>query len=296
MQGFRLTDRDIACFKEFLNYHGLTAAQLVKLELFPNEKKARERLAVLHQEGYLDYCDKPYFGRGRPEHVYYLKKRKTREVLQLSGYSRAEYHSMKPSAYSPFLLHQLAITDFSICVRQACRKSGSYEAIIIPEYKQLYGKTFKLRKSIAQRVVVNGVDIELIPDGLICLSNKQQTAKSLFFLEIYRGTQGLDSEKKGIREKVEAYTAYWEQGLYKDFAEVFSYDFKGLRVLLVVEPVLYLEKLKEICSQIVPVGLFWLALSEHISPDSFFKPIWHVSGETELKALVRKAGNNEKTA
>lgn len=295
MQGFRLTDRDIDCFKEFLNYHGLTVAQLVKLELFPNEKKARERLAVLHVGGYLDYCDKPYFGRGRPEHVYYLKQRKIGEVLQLLGCSPAGYRLIKPSAYSPFLLHQLAITDFSICVRRACKQSGSYEATIIPEYKQLYKKTSELKKSIAQRVVVNGVDVELIPDGLICMCNKQQTAKSLFFLEIFRGSQTLEGEK-GVRDKIEAYSAYWEQGLYKDFTEIFSCDFKGFRVLLVVEPVSYLEKLNEICSQKAPAGLFWLALSEHISPDTFFKPIWHVSGETELKALVRKAGNNEKTA
>jgi len=293
MQGFRLTDRDLACFKELLNYQSLTAAQMVKLELFPNEKKARERLAVLHQEGYLDYCDKPYSGRGKPERLYYL--RKIREVLQLLGCRETDYHSIKPSAYSPFLIHQLAITDFSICVRQAFKESGSYEATIIPEYKQLYGKTNRLKKSIAQGVVVNGADVELIPDGLICISNKQQTTRSLFFFEIYRGTQALEGEK-GVRHKIEAYTSYWEQGLYKDFTEVFSYDFKGFRVLLVVEPVSYLERLKEICSNIAPAGLFWLALSEHISPDSFFMPIWHVPGETELKSLVKKAGNNEKTA
>jgi len=295
MQGFRLTERDISCFKELLTYHSLTATQLVKLELFPNEKKARERLALLHQEGYLDYRDKPYFGRGRPEHVYYLKQRKIKEVLQLSGCSETEYHSMKPSAYSPFLLHQLAITDFSICVRQACKQSGCYETRIIPEHKQLYGKSTKLKKSIAQQVVVNGVDVDLIPDGLICLSNKQQTTKSLFFLEIFRGSQTLEGEK-GVSDKIKSYAAYWEQGLYKDFTGIFSYDFKGFRVLLVIEPAPYLEKLKEICNQKAPAGLFWLALSEDIRPDTFFKPIWHVSGETQLKALVRKAETNEKTA
>jgi hypothetical protein len=295
MQGFRLTDRDIECFKEFFNYNALTATQLVNLEFFPNEKKARERLAMLHQGGYLDYCDKPYFGCGRPERLYYLKQRKANEILQLLGYPRDEACLTKPSAYSPLLLHQLAITDFVICVRQACKQCGNYEAKIIPEYKQLPGKVTKLKKSIAQSVVIEGVDTEIIPDGLICLNRKQETAKSLLFFEIYRGTQTLEGGKQNIRSKIEAYVAYWEQGLYKDFADLFSYDFKGFRVLLIVQPVSYLGNLKEICSHIAPAGLFWLALSEHISPDSFFKPIWHVSGETELKALARKE-KNEKAA
>ena len=290
MQGFRLTDRDIACFKEFFNYNALTATQLVNLELFPNEKKARERLVMLHQEGYLDYCDKPYFGCGRPERLYYLKQRKANEVLQLLGYPRDEACLTKPSAYSSLLLHQLAITDFVICVRQACKQSGTYEARIIPEYKQLAGKVTKLKKSIAQSVVINGVDTEIIPDGLICFCRKQEAAKSLLFFEIYRGTQTLEGRKQNIRNKLEAYVAFWEQGLYKDYADLFSYDFKGFRVLLIVQPVSYLENLKKICSQIAPAGLFWLVLNEQISPNTFFEPIWHVSGEAELKALVRKAG------
>lgn len=289
MQGFRLTDRDIACFKEFFNYNALTARQLANLELFPNEKKARERLLMLHQEEYLDYCDKPYFGRGRPEHLYYLKQRKANEILQLLGYSH-EACLTKPSAYSSLLLHQLAVTDFAICLRQACSQCGSYEAEIIPEYRQIAGKVAKLKKSIAQSVVVNGVDTEIIPDGLICFCRKQEAVKSLLFFEIYRGTQTLEGGKQNIRNKIEAYVAFWEQGLYKDFAGLFSYDFKGFRVLLIVQSVSYLENLKKICSQIAPAGLFWLALSEHISPDTFFKPIWHVSGETEFKALVRKVG------
>jgi len=290
MHGFRLTDRDITCFKELFNYKALTATQLVNLDLFPNEKKARERLIMLHQEGYLDYCDKPYFGRGRPEHVYYLKQRKANEILQLLGYPHDEACLMKPSAYSPLLLHQLAITDFVICVRQASKQCGNYEAKIIPEYKQLPGKVTKLKKSITQSVVIKGVDTEIIPDGLICLNRKQETAKSLLFFEIYRGTQTLEGGKPNIQSKIEAYVAYWEQGLYKDFADLFSYDFKGFRVLLIVQPVSYLENLKEICSQIAPAGLFWLALNEQISPVTFFKPIWYVSGEEGLKALVRKAG------
>ena len=288
MQGFRLTDRDIACFKELFNYNALTATQLVNLELFPNEKKARERLILLHQEGYLDYCDKPYFGRGRPEHVYYLKQRKVNEVLQLLGYSRDEVCLMKPSAYSPLLLHQLAITDFVICVRQACKQSGSYEVNIIPEYKQITGKVTKLKKSIAQSVVINGVDTEIIPDGLICLSRKQEVVKSLLYFEIYRGTQTLEGGKQNIRSKIEAYAAYWEQGQYKDFAGLFSYGFKGFRVLLVVQTVSYLENLKKICSQVAPAGLFWLTLNEQIRPDTFFKPIWHVSGEGMLRAIVKQ--------
>lgn len=100
----------------------------------------------------------------------------------------------------------------------------------------------------------------------------------------------MEGGKQSIRNKIGAYVSFWEQGLYKDFADLFSYDFKGFRVLLIVQSASYLENLKKICSQIAPAGLFWLALREHIIPTTFFKPIWCVSGEAGLKALVRKAG------
>jgi len=287
----RLTARDLECCKELIDLGCLTAKQFTALSLFPNEKKARDRLRLLNQDGYIAYCLKPYLGPGRAEYVYYMNPKRASEVLGMLGRSLEDYAIAKPTAYSPVLLHHLAIADFVICLQQACKKSGLYEAIIIPEYKKMSGKG-KLRKATSQALALNGMSNEIIPDGVACLN--RDNAKALFFFEIYRGTQSLEGGDRSIKRKLEAYAAYLEQGLYSNYSELFSYKFRGFRVLIVTSSESYLEKLKNICDKISPSNIFWLALIEHISPDSILKPVWHVSGEVEPKALVRKAGNNEK--
>lgn len=285
MNGLRLTERDQMVFREFFEHGILTARQLTRLGYFPNEKKCRDRLHLLNKEGYVEFCQKPDFGRGRAEYVYSLRKRKIAEITQLSGCTSEEICSVKP-ADSPLLLHHLAIVDFAICVRQACKKSGIYEAGIIPEYKRWPGKQDKLRKSVGQSVAFKGTQFEIIPDGVICLTRIKDNTKALLFFEIYRGTQTLEGSKHSIQQKLEAYIAYLEQRSYERWARDLAYPFKGFRVLAVIHSVSALEKLKVLCQKMVR-GLFWLALVNEITPDTFFNPIWHVPGEEGLKALVK---------
>lgn len=282
----RLTQRDLDCFKEFLDLGCLTAKQLVNLSLFPNEKKSRDRLRRLNQARYVEYCPKPYLGPGRAEYVYYLNDKKISDILSLLGCSRKDVYITKPSAYSPFLLHHLAVTDFVICVRQACKQSGIYAAEIVPEYKQIAGRATKLKKSLAQSFTINGVEVEIIPDGVICLS--RQKAKTLLFFEIYRGTQTLEGKEHTIQNKLVAYATYWRLGLYKKYSDLFSYAFKGFRVLVIVHTVSTLEKLKRICCEIEPIGLFWFATAQDITQQTIFKAIWHVPGKEGLKAIINQ--------
>lgn len=289
----KLTDRDITCFGEFLDMGFLTAKQLVNLCLFPNEKKARDRLRLLCQENYLGFREKPYSGPGRAEYVYYINKKRRGDVARLLGFPREDICTLKPSVYAPLLLHQLAITDFAICIKQAAKELRIYEAEIIPEYKPLSASVKKLKKSLAQSVTIDGKNIDMIPDGVICLTRKRDMAKTLLFFEIYRGTQTIEGNERAIKHKVETYVAYLQQDLYKDFSDLFTYQFKGFRVLLIIYSVSYLEKLKKICSQLAPAGLFWLAMNKDIRPSTVFKPIWYVSGEDRLKAIVNLRGGKK---
>ena len=284
MNRLRFTERDEMVFREFFEHKFLTAKQLTSLGYFPNEKKCRDRLHLLNKEGYIDFCQKPGFGKGRAEYVYYLK-RKAMEIIQLLGCTTEEICAAKP-AYSPFLLHHLAIVDFSICVRNACEKSGGYEAKIIPEYKRWKAGQGNLKKATSQTIAFKGSNFEIIPDAVMCFTRREDNLKSLLFLEIYRGTQTIESSKHSIQQKLEAYGAFLEQKSYGHFSESFSYPFNGFRVLIVVHSVSSLEKLKALCQKIAH-GLFWLAVINDITPDTFFKPVWHVPGEEGLKALVK---------
>ena len=284
MNGLRLTERDKLVFKEFFDHGFLTAKQLTRLEYFPNEKKCRDRLRLLYREGFLDFCQKPEFGHGRPEHVYCLHKRKVKQIAQLLECTTEEVCVAKPG-YSPFLLHHLAIVDFCICARNACQKSGEYEAQIIPEYKRWEGRPNNLKKATSQNIVFKGSNFEVIPDAVMCLTRKDKL-KSLMFVEIYRGTQTLEGDKHSIQQKLEAYVANLEQKSYERLAKDLAYPFKGFRVLMVVHSVSALEKLKTLCQKMAH-GLFWLTLVNNITPDTFFNAIWHVSGDEELKALVK---------
>ena len=282
----RLTERDMAFFKELIYFGYLTAKHLVSSGFFPNEKKARDRLRLLHHAGYLEYCLKPYLGPGRSEHVYYLSPKRVGEIAGLLGCVREEINLVKP-VYSPILLHHLAINEFIICLQTACKRSGIYEANIIPEYRKLSGRG-KLKKATSQSIIVRGADAEIIPDGIVCLNRGD--VKTLLFFEIYRGTQALEGKGRSIRNKLEAYTSYCDQKLYKNFSELFSYSFAGFRVLMIVYSASYLEKLKKICSELGHTGLFWLTLEKDVSPNSILKPIWQVPGEEMLKAIVNNKG------
>jgi hypothetical protein len=286
----RLTQRDLECCKELLDLGCLTAKQLVALSLFPNEKKARDRLRLLNHDGYIAYCSKPYLGPGRAEYVYYINQKKAGEILGLLG--RLHAAIAKPTAYSPILLHHLAITDFVICLRRACKQSGLYNAVIIPEYKRIAGKG-KLKKATNQTVILGGMPNGIIPDGVACLS--RNNVKTLFFFEIYRGLQSLEGGERSIQRKLETYAAYLDQGLYSSFSELFSYRFRGFRVLLVASSESYLEGLKRICSQISPSNIFWIALDKEIA-SSVFGRIWHVPGENCLKAIVNKGDIRDEKA
>ena len=184
------------------------------------------------------------------------------------------------------LLHHLSITDFVICLRQACKLSGLYEAVIIPEYKKLSGRG-KLRKATSQALVFQGMSNEIIPDGTVCLS--RNNAKALLFFEIYRGTQSIEGGERSIQRKLEAYASYLDQGLYSNFSELFSYKFRGFRVLIVTSSESYLGRLKNICGKISPSNIFWFALDKDIA-SSVFGQIWHVAGENSLKAIVNNGG------
>lgn len=285
MNGFRFTERDKVVFREFFEHGFLTARQFVGLGHFPNEKKCRDRLRLLNKEGYIDFCEKPGFRQGRAEYVYYLNKRKLAEITQLSECASDEVCIAKPN-YSPMLLHHLAIIDFCICVRNACKETGEYETLLIPEYKRWKGKSDKLKKSTSQNIVFKGENLEVIPDAVMCLSRVKDKLRSLIFVEIYRGTQTIDGSRNSIRQKLEAYVAYWEQKTYERFSRILSYPFKGFRVMILVHSVSHFEKLKALCQKVAH-GLFWLALVDNITPNTFFGPVWCVSGEGEPKSLVK---------
>jgi len=282
----RITQRDLECCREFVNFGCLTAKQLVALSVFPNEKKARDRLRLLNLTGYIAYCTKPYLGPGRAEYVFYINPKKASEISGLLG---MEDRSMvKPTAYTPMLLHHLAITDFAISLRQACVRSGFYKVVVIPEYKKMFGQ-----KKLKKATTFDGMSNEIIPDGVACLS--RNNVKTLLFFEIYRGLQSLEGGERSIQHKLELYAAYLDQGLYSSFSELFSYKFSGFRVLLVASSESYLEGLKRICSGIIPSNMFWIALDRDVASSAFGR-IWHVPGEDSLKAIVNKGDIcNEKT-
>ena len=100
----------------------------------------------------------------------------------------------------------------------------------------------------------------------------------------------MEGKERSIRNKLETYTAYCDQNLYKNFSELFSCSFAGFRVLMIVYSASYLEKLKKICSELGHTGLFWLTLEKDVSPNSILKPIWQVPGEEMLKAIVNNKG------
>lgn len=229
---FILTDRDMEILNALNEYRYLKTSQIHRL-VFPDNtsnQSTRRRLKYLYHHHYIGRIT-PYvqLGKPAPEIAYHLDKE---GIHALKQHGQVVRLSKKVSKVKhQFLQHALDLSDFRIRLVKALEKTQGIELEqFIPDFetkantdKSVGRKRYKLYADIAHHV--NRKTYVVYPDALIHLmaEGKLQNHNMLYFLEIDRGTEGLER----IREKLIGYNLYLNQNIYKKYG-----DFQGFKVLI----------------------------------------------------------------
>jgi hypothetical protein len=266
-----------------MNY--LSASQITKLH-FPNEKKARRRLRLLHNAGYLIRFGRPNLEAvGRGEYVYYLSSQGAEEIRE------EKIPKRRPKGLAT-IEHLLLLNDFRISLELACRGS-QFSTAFIAEYDKRDERARTFEKRTTDWVVIPETKerVRFTPDGVFSIANTEGK-NVLFFLEIDRGSENLRSSgsNKGFAERIAVYKRYMDSNGYSRYGEDFNYEFKGFRLLIVTSTQHRLEELKRIASEADSRGFVWLTVQQNITPETLFGPIWQVASteDKELRSIVSR--------
>ena len=198
----------------------------VKRLIFPENQSSQscqKRLKLLFQNCYLGRAH-PFLQFGNDnqnsEVSYYLDQAGTaflRELGEKIVFSRTK----KRLKHNP-QLHALDLAEFRVNLELAVRQTDRLSLrLFVPDFLLKEGATsltglkrYRLYEEI--RDPVTGQATVFFPDAAVILENPQSGAKRLFFIEIDRGTEGLEI----IRRKIAAYHLYATNRLYSKYGNL----------------------------------------------------------------------------
>lgn len=221
---FQLTERDLEIIRAVNRYRYLRTNQIQRLIFTENTsiQSARNRLKVLFHNNYL--------GRIEPFVQFHnQKKEMTNDLayyLGRAGHSLLEEIGEAVYRYSKanqvqhqFLLHALELSEFRLHLEQAIDQNDNLlidRFIAYFEMKEhLTGLSGKHRYRLYDEIrnPLSGDKITVYPDATTILEAPEFGQKRLFFVEIDRGTEGLER----IREKILGYHWYAKNRIFAKF-------------------------------------------------------------------------------
>lgn len=276
----KLTERDKKILLELHDNKYLSTSQ-IKTLLFPSLKKASGRLKILFDNGFIASFEKMTFSLGRGESVFYLKKKGLEQISSLINTPLQNLASVEPPKSLLFIEHLLSINDFRIYLKLACENSR-YSFSFIPEYRNIQGKGKRLTKYIKDTTEDpdnSDKQISFIPDAVFNLADSKSKKKLLFFLEVDRGTETIESpiNSSNFLNKIKTYCSYFDNKGYQRYDNDFNYEFNGFRVLTVTTSELRMNNLKKACLKYGDVSIFWFTTFEKLSSDTILEKIWEIA-------------------
>jgi hypothetical protein len=273
----KLTERDIAVIFSVYKYRFLSATQIGKLH-FPSKRTTWRRVQALLELGFIKAFSVPNI----PERLYYIDK-KGAEIIAIELHvdiEDVEYHkhTRQPKDYY-FLKHFMAINDFRILLTQACEESNINLLGFIPEYIGDKTPEGYVKKYIRQRIsdITHSVtDISHTPDAVFALEKNGNPA--LFFLEIDRGTESIESRDRGFMKCMVFYLNYWSGTSWQRYASDFQREFQTFRLLVVTTSQERLSHMREVASLIAMDSeakqFFWGTVQSWVRKETIFESIW----------------------
>jgi len=221
---FRLTDRDGDILKAVNRYRYTRTGQINRLLFRGNTstQSCQKRLKLLFHNGYLDRIE-PFLQQGGTEQSADVAYRLDAKGVQyLTDFDISiPYPTRKRGVKHQFLLHALDLSEFRLHLELAIENT---ETLLlrrfVPDFMQKEGaasltgyRRYRLYDEI--RDPVTGETVIFYPDAAFILQSASSDTARLFFLEIDRGTEGLET----IRRKLAAYHLYATQGLFQKFGK-----------------------------------------------------------------------------
>jgi len=265
-----LTPRDLRVPELVQDYRYLTTSQ-IKTILYPSIQKTQTRMLKIYKSGLVKRFPYPVLLRegGKGEYVYHLGK------LPRLTFSK--------------LVHTIRLNDIRIVFEKGCGNSGIIQlAEFIPEYKKM-----SIRPVKNENKGYEGNEKNIIPDGVMCLENPSRKKKALFFIEVDLGSEKITTEKKdqySLLKKMLVYKEWLQNPKYKDYSRYFGYEFKGFRVLVIMNAESRIEKLKKELYKNNIKKFVCIAEQSEVKVETVLERIWQIpdSQKKEKRSIIEK--------
>jgi len=123
--------------------------------------------------------------------------------------------------------------------------------------------------------------IQMFPDGVFFIKDKETKKTLLFFLEVDMGTETLQSTKGNpntIEQKVLNYQTMFQKKVYKRYEEIFNANFNGFRLLFLTNTLQRKKSLCELVRMMTPTDFVWVTDQEQMSAHGVSADIWSRGG------------------
>ncbi len=221
---FRVTERDIDILKAVNRYRYMRTGQIKRL-IFPENQSSQscqKRLKLLFHNKYLGRAHPflQYGNEGQNSEVAYFLDQAGAKCLNENGIGLVFSRTKKRLKHNP-QLHALDLAEFRVNLELALQQAESLTLrLFVPDFLLKEGATsltglkrYRLYEEI--RDPATGQTTVFFPDAAVILESPQNEAKRLFFVEIDRGTEGLET----IRRKIAAYHLYATHRLYSKYGD-----------------------------------------------------------------------------
>jgi hypothetical protein len=236
---FQITERDVAIVRHVARHRFLRSTHISQLLDAPH-KKILERLSSLYHAGYLDrpraQLEYHVRGGGSAPLIYALGNRGAELLSARDGYGKSDIdwaHKNRESGRE-FILHALAIADFSVSLALACRQHGAVELQTADQLRQsLPPETHSATKPWAWRVSVRhsgaSAEVGMLPDWVFAL--KFSDRRRAFFVECDRGTMPVERAGLGQTSMLRKFLGY--EATHAQALHTRRFSWKAFRTLIV---------------------------------------------------------------
>lgn len=287
LKPFVVTARDQHILKALADYRYLNVQQVKRLFFRENKdlQGANRRLRNLYHAKYINKVE-TYEGRKdiNPNWVYFLDK-KGMQYLHDRGIAARIWAKTKQVKFNT-LQHALDLSEFRISLEIGLEKNEVISLkTFIPDFQMQKVSALQnaRNKRIAYTTIISPVNKQsyiIFPDALIVLQAlvKEVSHEKLYFLEVDRGTHGLQV----VCDKIHGYYLYHEKQFHKSFG-----DFRDFKVLIQTSSEKRAGNLRKMLADRLGAGRVWVTSYDRVNENSLlYEPIWKdVTGE-EKRILV----------
>jgi len=288
---FRLQERDREILKEIHKFRFLDSRQIIAL--LGGSRRILARLNLLFHAGYLDR-PRVQNSKGVNSNMVYALGRKGAELLSREldlDLSSLNWTAKNRESGYLFIDHTLAIAEFIIMVRMACKQREELVFVeadhIINHRKQ---KPKDSEQGMAWRIQTPKANIGMIPDYVFGIYDKSRSKTFYYFLEADRSTMPIKrsvSSRSSFYKKMIGYHATWKQ---RQFLEIWGFNAARVLTLTISKSRMLnmIEANKSLDEREKGSSIFLFSPEANFSldvPERILEPLW-INGEGQTVGLI----------